>query len=40
MKHGIAIQAVGGVYIFDEPTKVIYDPDHTSGDLMPYWDEE
>lgn len=39
-KHGIAIEAVGGVYIFDEPIKITYDKDHTSGDLIPHWDGE
>ncbi len=38
-KHGIAIQSVGGVYIFDDPIKITYDKDHTSGDLIPSWDE-
>lgn len=39
-KHGIAIEAVGGVYIFDEPIKITYDKDHTSGDLIPHWEGE
>ncbi|TSE03944.1 hypothetical protein FOF46_28175 [Aquimarina algiphila] len=38
--HNIAIAAVGGVYIFDEPQIITYDEDHTSGDLVAYWDNQ
>ncbi|MBR09460.1 MAG: hypothetical protein CMP48_17465 [Rickettsiales bacterium] len=38
-ENGIAIQSVGGVYIFDGPIKITYHKDHTSGDLLPSWDE-
>ncbi|MDB2414198.1 hypothetical protein N9W34_00325 [Rickettsiales bacterium] len=35
-EHGIAIQAIGGVHIFDKPEdakNIAYSQDHTSGDL-------
>ena len=36
-KTGIAIESIGGVYIFDGPEKISYDKDYTSGDLIPQW---
>ncbi|UZO81384.1 hypothetical protein NBT05_02665 [Aquimarina sp. ERC-38] len=39
-KHGIAIQSIGGVLIFEYPIPIIYDEDHTSGDLIPNWEED
>ena len=39
-KYGIAIQSIGGVYFFDNPVRVTYREDHTSGDLDPSWEEE
>ena len=36
-KTGIAIESIGGVYIFDGPEEIAYDNDHTSGDLIPQW---
>lgn len=39
-KYGIAIQSTGGVYFFDNPVRVTYRDDHTSGDLDPHWEEE
>jgi len=40
-KHGIAVQAVGGLYIAADPSDyadITYVADHTSGDLLPDWD--
>jgi len=40
-KYGIAVQAVGGVYIADDPENfsgLNYVKDHTSGDLLPDWE--
>ena len=36
-KTGIAIESIGGVYIFDGPEEITYDNDHTSGDLISQW---
>ncbi|WP_148639270.1 hypothetical protein [Aquimarina longa] len=36
--HNIAIQSIGGVYIFDKPVDITYDADHTSGDLIATWE--
>ena len=38
-KHHIAIESIGGVYIFDNPMIITYDPDETSGDLIASWEE-
>ncbi len=38
-KHNIAIQSIGGVYIFDVPMIISYNADETSGDLIADWDE-
>ncbi len=38
-KHNIAIQSIGGVYIFDVPMIISYDADETSGDLISDWKE-
>ncbi|WP_255452771.1 hypothetical protein [Aquimarina sp. RZ0] len=38
-KHNIAIQSIGGIYIFDEPMIISYDADETSGDLISNWIE-
>ena len=38
-KHNIAIQSIGGVFVFEEPMIINYDPDETSGDLIASWKE-
>ncbi|WP_271729087.1 hypothetical protein [Aquimarina algiphila] len=38
-KYNVAIDSIGGVYIFDEPMEINYDPDETSGDLVSSWRE-
>lgn len=38
-KHNIAIQSIGGVYIFEDPQIINYDADETSGDLISNWRE-
>ncbi len=38
-KHNIAIESIGGVYIFKTPMIITYDPDETSGDLISTWEE-
>ena len=38
-KHNIAIQSIGGVYIFENPMRISYDADETSGDLISEWKE-
>ena len=38
-KHNIAIEAIGGVYLFDVPAHITCDADPTSGDLIAKWKE-
>lgn len=38
-KHNIAIQSIGGIFIFDDPMIISYDADETSGDLISNWEE-